>query len=131
MRQEAVQEEEDSSPPRLGVRFLPTIPSAADSSVVMEDGDSGLNPDLSGLYAALQNPQQPFTVKALVISENSPSSTAARTSNTNKINTSNPSSRNNLSSSTASAPPTPQTQTTPLSPPPPQLPPPEPQDKPP
>lgn len=40
MRQEAVQEEEDSSPPRLGVRFLPTIPSAADSSVIMEDGDS-------------------------------------------------------------------------------------------
>ncbi|EDW51716.1 GM14985 [Drosophila sechellia] len=40
VRQEAVQEEEDSSPPRLGVRFLPTIPSAADSSVVMEDGDS-------------------------------------------------------------------------------------------
>ncbi|XP_070067678.1 leucine-rich repeat-containing G-protein coupled receptor 5 isoform X2 [Drosophila takahashii] len=40
VRQEAVQEEEDSSPPRLGVRFLPTIPSAADSSVIMEDGDS-------------------------------------------------------------------------------------------
>lgn len=35
-----MQEEEDSSPPRLGVRFLPTIPSAADSSVIMEDGDS-------------------------------------------------------------------------------------------
>ncbi|XP_030377139.1 leucine-rich repeat-containing G-protein coupled receptor 6 [Scaptodrosophila lebanonensis] len=42
VRQEAVQEEEDSSPPRLGVRFLPTIPSAADSSVIMDDGDSGL-----------------------------------------------------------------------------------------
>ncbi|XP_034475509.1 leucine-rich repeat-containing G-protein coupled receptor 6 [Drosophila innubila] len=40
VRQEAVQEEEDSSPPRLGVRFLPTIPSAADSSVILEDGDS-------------------------------------------------------------------------------------------
>ncbi|EDW57572.2 leucine-rich repeat-containing G-protein coupled receptor 5 isoform X2 [Drosophila virilis] len=40
VRQEAVQEEEDSSPPRLGVRFLPTIPSAADSSVIMDDGDS-------------------------------------------------------------------------------------------
>jgi len=36
----AAEIEEDSSPPRLGVRFLPTIPSAADSSVVMEDGDS-------------------------------------------------------------------------------------------
>ncbi|KAL9874779.1 G-protein coupled receptor rickets isoform 3-T8 [Glossina fuscipes fuscipes] len=54
VRQEAVQEEEDSSPPRLGVRFLPTIPSAADSSVIMEDGDSGLNPALSSLYNALQ-----------------------------------------------------------------------------
>ncbi|XP_036215982.2 leucine-rich repeat-containing G-protein coupled receptor 5 isoform X1 [Bactrocera oleae] len=43
VRQEAVQEEEDSSPPRLGVRFLPTIPSAADSSIVMEDGDSAMN----------------------------------------------------------------------------------------
>ncbi|ALC39622.1 rk [Drosophila busckii] len=40
VRQEAVQEEEDSSPPRLGVRFLPTIPSAADSSVILEDGES-------------------------------------------------------------------------------------------
>lgn len=40
VRQEAVQEEEDSSPPRLGVRFLPTIPSAADSSVILDDGDS-------------------------------------------------------------------------------------------
>ncbi|XP_067620200.1 leucine-rich repeat-containing G-protein coupled receptor 5 isoform X2 [Eurosta solidaginis] len=43
VRQEAVQEEEDSSPPRLGIRFLPTIPSAADSSIVMDDGDSGMN----------------------------------------------------------------------------------------
>ncbi|CAD6997416.1 unnamed protein product [Ceratitis capitata] len=43
VRQEAVQEEEDSSPPRLGVRFLPTIPSAADSSIIMEDGDSSMN----------------------------------------------------------------------------------------
>lgn len=54
VRQEAVQEEEDSSPPRLGVRFLPTIPSAADSSIIMEDGDSGLNPALNSLYNALQ-----------------------------------------------------------------------------
>lgn len=30
-----------SSPPRLGVRFLPTIPSAADSSIILDDTDSG------------------------------------------------------------------------------------------
>lgn len=30
-----------SSPPRLGVRFLPTIPSAADSSIILDDGESG------------------------------------------------------------------------------------------
>lgn len=43
VRQEAVQEEEDNtSTPRLGVHFLPTIPSAADSSIVLEDGDSNL-----------------------------------------------------------------------------------------
>lgn len=30
-----------SSPPRLGVRFLPTIPSAADSSIILDDMDSG------------------------------------------------------------------------------------------
>lgn len=58
VRQEAVQEEEDTSPPRLGVRFLPTIPSAADSSVIMEDGDSGLMSSITGLYANLQNPPQ-------------------------------------------------------------------------
>lgn len=55
VRQEAVQEEEDTSPPRLGVRFLPTIPSAADSSVILEDGDSGLMSSITGLYANLQN----------------------------------------------------------------------------
>lgn len=38
VRQEAVQEEDDlSSPPHLGVHFLPTIPSAADSSIVMDE----------------------------------------------------------------------------------------------
>lgn len=40
MRQQAVQEESAEltcSPPRLGVRFLPTIPSAADSSVVIDE----------------------------------------------------------------------------------------------
>lgn len=39
MRQEAVQEEDDlsSPPPHLGVHFLPTIPSAADSSIVMDE----------------------------------------------------------------------------------------------
>lgn len=30
-----------SSPPRLGVRFLPTIPSAADSSIILDETDSG------------------------------------------------------------------------------------------
>lgn len=40
VRQQAVQEESTElscSPPRLGVRFLPTIPSAADSSVILDD----------------------------------------------------------------------------------------------
>lgn len=40
VRQQAVQEESSDiacSPPRLGVRFLPTIPSAADSSVILDD----------------------------------------------------------------------------------------------
>lgn len=47
MRQTAVHEElsidmsSSSSPPRLGVRFLPTIPSAADSSIILDDADSG------------------------------------------------------------------------------------------
>lgn len=58
VRQEAVQEEEDTSPPRLGVRFLPTIPSAADSSIIMEDGDSGLMPSITGLYNNLQTATQ-------------------------------------------------------------------------
>ncbi|XP_058985535.1 leucine-rich repeat-containing G-protein coupled receptor 4 isoform X2 [Musca domestica] len=126
VRQEAVQEEEDSSPPRLGVRFLPTIPSAADSSVVMEDGDSGLSPEYTGLYAALQksHPQQPFTVKAVVISSNNGPSTSTAAA----ANTSHPS--NSSSNCKNDTPQSPQTQTTPLSPPP-QLQPPEPQDKPP
>lgn len=42
IRQEAVQEEEDALTPRLGMRILPTIPSAADSSIAMEEGDSSL-----------------------------------------------------------------------------------------
>lgn len=42
VRQQAVVQEEitadlSCSPPRLGVRFLPTIPSAADSSVIMDE----------------------------------------------------------------------------------------------
>lgn len=40
VRQQAVQEESTElscSPPRLGVRFLPTIPSAADSSVILDE----------------------------------------------------------------------------------------------
>ncbi|XP_068150831.1 leucine-rich repeat-containing G-protein coupled receptor 5 [Drosophila tropicalis] len=55
VRQEAVQEEEDSSPPRLGVRFLPTIPSAADSSVIMEDGDSS-NANAGGAFLGMPQP---------------------------------------------------------------------------
>ncbi|XP_037910640.1 leucine-rich repeat-containing G-protein coupled receptor 5 isoform X3 [Hermetia illucens] len=54
VRQQAVQEEEDSSPPRLGVRFLPTIPSAADSSVAMEE-DSHENSASSQFYTVLQS----------------------------------------------------------------------------
>lgn len=40
MRQSAVQDDTQElscSPPRLGVRFLPTIPSAADSSIQLDD----------------------------------------------------------------------------------------------
>lgn len=40
VRQQAVQEEivePSCSPPKLSVRFLPTIPSAADSSVVIDE----------------------------------------------------------------------------------------------
>lgn len=40
VRQHAVHEECSElscSPPRLGVRFLPTIPSAADSSIVLDE----------------------------------------------------------------------------------------------
>ncbi|XP_073823603.1 G-protein coupled receptor rickets [Musca autumnalis] len=129
VRQEAVQEEEDSSPPRLGVRFLPTIPSAADSSVVMEDGDSGLSPEFTGLYAALQKThhhQQPLTVKAIVMSSNTGPSTSSAAAAAS-ANTSIPSCSSN---SKKDVPQSPQTQTTPISPPP-QLQPPEPQDKPP
>lgn len=47
VRQQAFQEEGtelSSSPPRLGVRFLPTIPSAADSSVILDELDSNHDP---------------------------------------------------------------------------------------
>ncbi|XP_037957257.1 thyrotropin receptor isoform X2 [Teleopsis dalmanni] len=76
VRQEAVQEEEDSSPPRLGVRFLPTIPSAADSSVVMEDGDSAVNvtgiiampiPNTSSGYYAVVQTQASQTAGATTV----------------------------------------------------------------
>ncbi|XP_017465103.1 PREDICTED: leucine-rich repeat-containing G-protein coupled receptor 4 isoform X1 [Rhagoletis zephyria] len=81
VRQEAVQEEEDSSPPRLGVRFLPTIPSAADSSIIMEDGDSAMNVAsvmgmplpgaASGFYTVLQA-QSGGAAKTLLTSTTSP-----------------------------------------------------------
>ncbi|XP_054083074.1 uncharacterized protein LOC105211447 isoform X2 [Zeugodacus cucurbitae] len=81
VRQEAVQEEEDSSPPRLGVRFLPTIPSAADSSIVMEDGDSAMNVAsvmgmplpgaASGFYTVLQA-QSGGAAKTLLTTASSP-----------------------------------------------------------
>lgn len=47
VRQQAVQEESaelSCSPPRLGVRFLPTIPSAADSSVVIDEESNNESP---------------------------------------------------------------------------------------
>ncbi|XP_053959378.1 uncharacterized protein LOC128863964 [Anastrepha ludens] len=81
VRQEAVQEEEDSSPPRLGVRFLPTIPSAADSSIVMDDGDSAMNVAsvlgmplpgaASGFYTVL-HAQSGGAAKTLLTSATSP-----------------------------------------------------------
>lgn len=58
VRQHAVQEESQElscSPPRLGVRFLPTIPSAADSSVVLDD-DTQINElATTPFYAVLQS----------------------------------------------------------------------------
>lgn len=57
VRQQAVQEESSdiaSSPPRLGVRFLPTIPSAADSSVILDD-DSHNEAAGSPFYTVLQS----------------------------------------------------------------------------
>uniref|UniRef100_A0A182QEA2 G-protein coupled receptors family 1 profile domain-containing protein n=1 Tax=Anopheles farauti TaxID=69004 RepID=A0A182QEA2_9DIPT len=73
VRQSAVQEDTQElscSPPRLGVRFLPTIPSAADSSVQLDDetaeaasptsSQSGIQPAPAPFYAILHgsgNPQ--------------------------------------------------------------------------
>ncbi|KAI8121074.1 Lutropin-choriogonadotropic hormone receptor, partial [Lucilia cuprina] len=81
VRQEAVQEEEDTSPPRLGVRFLPTIPSAADSSVILEDGDSGLMSSITGLYNNLQN--TPHTGKSCALNTSTATPTNTNTSNNN------------------------------------------------
>nr|AAF66608.1 glycoprotein hormone receptor II [Drosophila melanogaster] len=72
VRQEAVQEEEDSSPPRLGVRFLPTIPSAADSSVVMEDGDSANTGVASFLGMPLPGASSGFLIAPTTAATTSP-----------------------------------------------------------
>lgn len=52
VRQSAVHEEcsidLSTSPPRLGVRFLPTIPSAADSSIILDDEPSNCSDSGNG-----------------------------------------------------------------------------------
>lgn len=60
MRQSAINDDHEisCSPPRLNVRFLPTIPSAADSSVVMDEestqaNDSGNNS--AGVHSNAEN----------------------------------------------------------------------------
>ncbi|XP_055901910.1 leucine-rich repeat-containing G-protein coupled receptor 5 isoform X2 [Eupeodes corollae] len=71
VRQEAVQEEDDSSPPRLGVRFLPTIPSAADSSVALEEDSIQSNSgSITNFYTVLE--QQTGTTKAMISSPKYP-----------------------------------------------------------
>ncbi|XP_058121217.1 follicle-stimulating hormone receptor [Anopheles ziemanni] len=79
VRQAAVQEdthELSCSPPRLGVRFLPTIPSAADSSVQLDDdtaeaasptsSQSGIQPAPAPFYAILHGSGHPqATVSSL------------------------------------------------------------------
>uniref|UniRef100_A0A182J9B6 G-protein coupled receptors family 1 profile domain-containing protein n=1 Tax=Anopheles atroparvus TaxID=41427 RepID=A0A182J9B6_ANOAO len=79
VRQSAVQEdthELSCSPPRLGVRFLPTIPSAADSSVQLDDdtaeaasptsSQSGIQPAPAPFYAILHGSGHPqATVSSL------------------------------------------------------------------
>lgn len=71
VRQEAVQEEDDSSPPRLGVRFLPTIPSAADSSVALEEDSIQSNTgSVQNFYTVLE--QQTGTTKAMISSPKYP-----------------------------------------------------------
>uniref|UniRef100_A0A182MV53 G-protein coupled receptors family 1 profile domain-containing protein n=1 Tax=Anopheles culicifacies TaxID=139723 RepID=A0A182MV53_9DIPT len=79
VRQSAVQEDTQElscSPPRLGVRFLPTIPSAADSSVQLDDetaeaasptsSQSGNQPAPAPFYAILHGTGHPqATVSSL------------------------------------------------------------------
>uniref|UniRef100_A0A182UWJ9 G-protein coupled receptors family 1 profile domain-containing protein n=1 Tax=Anopheles merus TaxID=30066 RepID=A0A182UWJ9_ANOME len=78
VRQSAVQEdthELSCSPPRLGVRFLPTIPSAADSSVQLDDdtadaasptsSQSGNQPAPAPFYAILHGSGPQATVSSL------------------------------------------------------------------
>lgn len=54
-----------SSPPRLGVRFLPTIPSAADSSIILDDTeDSGNDNSVELLSRQESNESEGFIVIA-------------------------------------------------------------------
>lgn len=58
MRQQAVQEEvvdTSSTSPKLSVRFLPTIPSAADSSVVIDEESSTNEPSTANSSTANNN----------------------------------------------------------------------------
>lgn len=63
MRQHAVQEDIDSapnSPPnKLSVRILPTIPSAADSSLQLDEEPTDTAAESTQLYSVLQTGGQP------------------------------------------------------------------------
>ncbi|XP_055684982.1 lutropin-choriogonadotropic hormone receptor isoform X2 [Lutzomyia longipalpis] len=78
VRQSAVQEELSAdlsaSPPRLGVRFLPTIPSAADSSVQLDEDSQQAICDSTGIafYTILQSGGSPLATLSSPKDKNRP-----------------------------------------------------------
>lgn len=69
MRQQAVHDDahldlsNSTSPPKLGVRFLPTIPSAADSSMQLDE-DTPAEEENPALYTVLQSGQPQSTLSS-------------------------------------------------------------------
>lgn len=78
VRQHAVHEEISDlscSPPRLGVRFLPTIPSAADSSIVLDEeshNEIGAQTTGTPFYAILQSGNTMTTLSSPKNNKNKP-----------------------------------------------------------